>query len=388
MARKSFQRGCLQWHRNQWSLLYWVKEAGGRRQKRESAAFIGCTDKKDKKTAKEIAREFLDPINHSKAKPKSLTFAEFVTSRWASYVKKRNMERSTLISYESIINKHLLPKFGAMEMAEITPGIVGDFFDAANRTLKPKTVTNIFALLNVMFDVAVEYELVELSPVRKRLHKPEAEQRDEKPTLEPQVISQILQRLPYAHRLFIAVIGILTVRVSEALALKWRNLDFQTRTLSLTHSVWNGQIKETLKTKASKRKFVLPEAMVNALASYHQQSKFPKPDDFIFPNAVGGPIEPGNFRKRVLYPVMDELKIKREDRRHGFHLLRHSAATILHRETGDIEVAQRALGHSRRSTTEDVYDHVEIVVEEGVTQILLSALTDGVNFSPDNELVN
>ncbi len=85
-------------------------------------------------------------------------------------------------------------------------------------------------------------------------------------------------------------------------------------------------------------------------------------------------MEPGNFRKRVLYPVMDELGIKRENRKHGFHILRHTAATILHRETGDIEVAQRALGHARRSTTEDIYDHAEPVIDEAITGLLLSAI--------------
>jgi len=134
-----------------------------------------------------------------------------------------------------------------------------------------------------------------------------------------------------------------------------------------------------LKTKGSKRSFILPASLIEALLIHRAQSAFSKDEDFIFTNAVGGPLEPGNFRKRVLYPVMDELGIERQERSYGFHLLRHTAATILHGETGDIEVAQRALGHARRSTTEDVYDHVESIVDEKTTSILVQVILGNSN---------
>ena len=44
--------------------------------------------------------------------------------------------------------------------------------------------------------------------------------------------------------------------------------------------------------------------------------------------------------------------------------------------TGDIETAQKALGHSSRSTTETYYDHSDVVVEEVTTSMLLDRLTD------------
>ena len=90
-------------------------------------------------------------------------------------------------------------------------------------------------------------------------------------------------------------------------------------------------------------------------------------------------MEPGNFRKRVLYPVVDELEIKRKDRKFGLHILRHTAATVLHELTGDIEVAQRALGHARRSTTEVVYDHAKRIVDEETTSILVQVIIGDTN---------
>jgi integrase len=292
-----------------------------------------------------------------------------------------------MVPYESVINKHLFPAFGERQLAGIKVGDMTDFFDGLRGKLSAKSTLNIFALLNVMFDVALDYDLITAKPIRKNLHKPELE-KEEKPVLAPEMVGKILLKLPYAHRLFIVMLSVLTIRISEGLALRWLNLDFENRVLQLTHSLWRGKLQPTLKTRSSKRRFILPEALVKALEVYRLQSEFNREEDFIFPNRVGGPLEPGNFLKRVLYPAMDELGIKREDRTHGFHILRHSSATILHEETGDIEVAQRALGHARRSTTEDIYDHAEVVVDEEIVGMLLGAIIGDGALLQHSDLVN
>jgi integrase len=345
----------------------------------------------------DFANEFLSAINELNSNPRTatrkeqtdtgLTFERFIKTRWASYVEKRKMEPSTLAGYDSIINKHLLPMFGERELASIEVGDMTDFFDGLYPKMREKTISNIFTLAYKMFDVALEYDLVKSNPLRKHLHKPEFE-KEEKPVLGAETVRDILMKLPYAHRLFIVMLSVLTIRISEGLALRWINLNFDSRTLQLTHSLWRGKLKPTLKTKSSKRRFVLPDVLVSALESYRLQSQFNEAEDFIFPNSVGGPIEPGNFRKRVLYCVMDELGIKREARKFGFHILRHSSATILHAETGDIEVAQRALGHARRSTTEDIYDHAEVVVDEATTGMLLGAIVEDFAILQCSDVVN
>lgn len=391
--------GSLQWHNDQWTLLYWLKDhkSGKRVQKRESAAFKSFTDRNDKKAALQAAIGFLRPINELNSNPKTatrkeqtdmgLTFGEFIKTRWASYVAKRKMEPSTTAGYDSILKKHLLPVFGERELSSIEAGDMTDFFDELYGKMKEKTISNIFTLAYKMFDVALEYDLVKSNPVRKHLHKPKVV-KEEKPVLGPETVRDILLKLPYAHRLFIVMLSVLTIRIGEGLALRWINLNCDNRTLQLTHSLWRGKLKPTLKTKSSKRRFVLPDALVRALESYRLQSQFNGAEDFIFANSVGGPLEPGNFRKRVLYPVMDELGIKREARKFGFHILRHSSATILHEETGDIEVAQRALGHARRSTTEDIYDHAEVVVDEATTGMLLGAIVEDIAILQCNDAVN
>src|SRR5436853_107031 len=226
MARSSYQRGCLQWHQGQWTLLYRVREAGKMVQKREVEAFKQFTDRNDKKAAKRAAEPFMEQINARNNNPKfavsdsAITFAQFIKTRWASYVSKRKMEPSTVASYNSIIKAHLLPVFGDVPLSQITPGGLTDFFDSLSGKAKPKTVSNVYALLNTMFDVAMDYEIIENKPLRKKLHKPEVE-KEEKPVLQPEVLRQILAKLSPTHRLFIALLSVLTIRAGEGLSLRW-----------------------------------------------------------------------------------------------------------------------------------------------------------------------
>jgi integrase len=283
------------------------------------------------------------------------------------------MEPSTITCYNSHINRHMIPALGDCPMREITTGKMTDFFDSLYGKLKESTIANIYRLLNLMFDIALDYDLVESKPLREKLHKPEFE-REEKPTLPAEAARRLLKGLSYGERLFIAVLSVLTIRVNEGAALRWMNIGFNNGILSLTHGVWRRRLKPSLKTKASRRKFELPERLLVALQEWRSQSQFNKDEDFIFANSVGNQLDPDSFRKRVLYPLMDSLEIKRGSHTHGFHILRPTAATVLHELTGDIEKAQRALGHAHRSTTESFYDHAENVVDAQTTVLLLDWL--------------
>jgi hypothetical protein len=81
------------------------------------------------------------------------------------------------------------------------------------------------------------------------------------------------------------------------------------------------------------------------------------PADFVFCKADGSPLNPDVLRKDVLYPTLDQLQISRYPRASGFHAFRHSAASLVNRETGNLKMAQRLLGHADMATTADTYTH-------------------------------
>jgi integrase len=86
------------------------------------------------------------------------------------------------------------------------------------------------------------------------------------------------------------------------------------------------------------------------------------------------PLNPDVPRRDVLYPMLDRLGISRTSRSSGFHTFRHSAASIVNQETGNLKLAQKFLSHSNLSTTADVYTHTSAEAERSATHALEQAI--------------
>lgn len=391
--RKTYQKGNPKWHYGHWTVRYWELDhhTGVWRQKR--AKLADCDDKNNKKAAREAADSFMAEVNERNNNPlmrgRGLTFADFIRERYASFQANRELQPSTLASYESMVKKHILPAFGSKLIAEITPGDLTDFFDGLRGKVSGKYAANLYALLNSMFEVACQYDIIEKKPIRSMLHKPKYEIA-EKPTLSVEDVREIINGPDGGYKMLIVVLSVFPVRLGEALALRWTDVDLPAQELHIRNGLWKGKLKSTLKTKASERKFHIPELLVDLLLAYRSQSVSNCSEDFIFCNSVGQPFDPDNLRHRVLYPVMDKLGIGREKRRHGFHIFRHTAGSVLHGKTGDLKLVQETLGHSRISTTADTYVHLDKAVAETATKILSQVLFDNCDrvVTVTSEMVN
>src|SRR5205085_11984858 len=133
--------------------------------KQKRAKLAGCDDKNNKKAAREAADAFMAKINERNNNPllqgRGLTFAAFIKGRYASFQTNRELQPSTLASYESMVKKHILPSFGSKLITEITPADLTDFFDDLRAKVSGKYAANLYALLNSMFEVACQYDIIE-----------------------------------------------------------------------------------------------------------------------------------------------------------------------------------------------------------------------------------
>jgi integrase len=157
--------------------------------------------------------------------------------------------------------------------------------------------------------------------------------------------------------------------LGELLALQWKYVDFQSRLLKVAHSLWKKQLVAP-KTVASVRTIPLGSVLVSALAAHRNNSLFTNPEDFVFCKQDGTPLDPDVLRKDVLYPTLDRLNIPRPKGTAGFHAFRHSAASLIHAETGNLKLTQKFLGHSNISTTADIYTHTSEAMEREVATVL------------------
>jgi integrase len=318
------------------------------------------------KQAKKILAERLNEVNainnNTRQQAPSTTFAELASGLWRNYLGNKRIKPSTAYSYDSMIEKHLIPAFGAMQLGQIAPVDVTEFFNKAREKLASKYMLNLYALLSSMFDVAVQHDLIGTSPVRRKLHRPQHEPK-EKPVLSAEQVRKVIEAVADEYKPLFVVTAVTGMRIGEILALRWQDVDLDAKKLTVRHNLWRGQLG-TPKTKASAKTRNLSDLLVTAFRIQRLKLRFTQPDDFVFARRDGSPYDRDWLRESVLYPALDAAQIERKPRQHGFHLFRHTCGSIVYALTGDIRLAKDALAHSRISTTSDIYVHTDEVPAE------------------------
>lgn len=180
---------------------------------------------------------------------------------------------------------------------------------------------------------------------------------------------KILDSVPMEHRCLFLCVALTGLRLGELLALQWKQVDLKSKTLSVTHSLWKKQLV-TPKTVSSARCIPLGEVFSLAFISHRESLFFTGPEDFVFCRQDGTSLNPDVLRKDVLYPTLDRLNIPRPKGAAGFHTFRHSAASLINAETGNLKLTQKFLGHSNVSTTADIYTHISDSMEREAAVVL------------------
>jgi len=314
-----------------------------------------------KKAARAVLDERIREASAPKPEGSDLSLRAFVDAWWKPYLQHKGVKLSTKSNYDSVLQLHILPAFGDMRMEEIVPLHVERFvLTKLASGLSAKTVRNLLLVLQAILSLAVDNDLLARSPIRNR-HKPTVD-RQEKPIWSPTQLLNILSAVPVELRAFFDCVALTGTRLGEALALKWKHIDLERRTLQVEHSLWRGQLLSP-KTAASMRDIPLGCALSETLRNHRENSLHQAPDDFVFCKKDGSALDPDVLRKDALYPILDRLGIPRKKGASGFHTFRHSAASIVNEQTGNLKLAQKFLGHSTIEMTADIYTHTSAEAE-------------------------
>jgi integrase len=298
--------------------------------------------------------------------PKEVTLAAWVEKWLAEYVRPKNSQH-TYERYHRLLQRHVLPVLGDVELTKLTPGHVKSLeAELSAHGMAPAGVELVHCVISGLLKKAVREELVWRN-VCKAVSPPKVDRKE----VEPPEVAEVLRVLDIAkkqeHQLYpcLHLIAYTGLRRGEALGLKWQDVNLEAGTISIVRSlgrsVEKGLVFASPKTRAGRRVVDLDDDTVAVLRAHQGRQLLWQVElgdvfegqGLVFPNDTGGPLNPMKLT-RAYQGLAEQARVR--DRR--LHDLRHFQASVLLQSGQSIVLVSKRLGHASVSTTADIYAHI------------------------------
>ena len=280
---------------------------------------------------------------------------EVVTEEWLKY-KKNTVKKSTYYNYSYSVAKYLYPSFAGKNITKIKN--YNNFIEELSDTLSPKTVRDIVTKLKEIINFYEEEHNTKLNIKKMSLPKMNKKEIQILSNKEKQKLEKYCIQQNDLKSLGILICLNTGLRVGEVCALRWENVDFETRRIHVEKTIERIYSKEenktiviidTPKSITSVRTIPINSKLYNILKQIRGKSK---KTDFVLTGSSEHYVEPRNYQ----YHFKEILK-RNKVKKYKFHTLRHTFATNCIEAGMDIKSLSEILGHADVSITLNIYVH-------------------------------
>ena len=300
------------------------------------------------KLLEEITRLTGQSVGDDSIKNGAVTFGWFVRNRFYP-LKEALWKHETAKVKKSLIQKNLIDEFEDVPMENFDKFTLQLHVNKLAKTESKDTVLQMRAYLRDIFAEAVDQDFLTKDPGRK-VGVPTQLRPTDKTTLTWDQLRDVLAKVDLRDRVLLELDMTNALRPEELFALRWKSFDASTCSIQLMETSYKGQIRPWGKTVGSLTTIPIADEFARDLVAWQQQCPDPSPEAFIFPNNDGGFLDSGNYRKRVLHKLAEELGLPKLT----FQVIRRTIATLAQKK-GTVKDVQGVLRHSRAATTTDVY---------------------------------
>jgi integrase len=332
----------------------------------------------NKKKAEEELTRLLHELNTGTyIEPSKLTMKDYL-ERWLKDYAKGAVGKKTFERYEGIVRDHLVPELGTLVLTKLQPLHIQSCYtkwreggrrDGREGGLSAQTILHHHRVLSEALHQAVRWQLVGRN-VAEAVEPPTPEYRE----------IQVLQEDEFVHlldaakgtRLYIPILlaGTTAMRRGEILAVRWRDVDFVSRLISVNRSLQ--ETREGLFFKEPKpgrfRTLDLLPFTAEALEAYRQaqgDAKHALADGYEDNDLICCQDDGRLWAPSAFTSAYRDLLRRRKIPNVRFHNFRHSHATQLLRDGENPKMVSERLGHSRVAFTLERYGHVLPGMQKG-----------------------
>lgn len=304
---------------------------------------------------------------------------------WLKNVMKPILKPKSYEAKERCVNNFIIPKLGGLKVEQVTPNDVQNLInDMVSDGYSYSQIQKVYNTIGQRYKQAIEQRQATFNPtVGVQLPKKLKDASDLSPAkaMTKDEVKKLLQRAYqkypcgtcYYPRADLIVLLLQTgMRVGEALALTWDDVDFENRYISINKNLITVKnedktninpatnkpfstitiIQDTPKTRKSNRKIPISNNALNTLRNIQQYNgKF----KYVYANAKGKPTDYNNL-SRTFNSMLKHAGINNEA--YSLHSLRHTFASLLFAQGVNDRYISEVLGHSSLSVTHKVYIHI------------------------------
>ena len=292
-----------------------------------------------------------------------MLYKEWLSNWLENYVQPSAKQR-TYTRYKEIVEQHIIPQLGDLELSEITPYVlqcyVTELMKCGNlRTGKGLSANSVNSIITVIqntlktaysLGMVREYTGDKIKRPRSSEKKVECFSMSEQKKIEQYILNED------GSRLFGVLLCLYTgLRIGELLALEWSDIDMSKSELRVNKTCHYGKDKNGVfgritdipKTQSSIRTIPIPKQLMPHLREVKKKSR----STHIVSNGEN-PISIRSYQ-RSFSALLKKLNIPHR----GFHSLRHTFATRALECGMDVKTLSEILGHKNPTVTLNRYAH-------------------------------
>jgi integrase len=264
-----------------WNFFWW--EMGKRRSKK-----IGTVSKYPTKASAWRAAKSLRDAVEAQAQICSSTAPTVDTLIEQYRTEKMPTRYSTRRSYDAWLRNHIAPKFGHWVLSDVQARPAELWLESLDLT--PRSRAAVRGLLRILWEYAMwrgdvptqrnPMELVTIKGASKRTTKPRS--------LTVEEFQRFVHRLAEPFHTICLVCVCIGLRISEALALKWSDVDWLNGKLSVQRAIVRQRVDD-VKTETSRKAITITQPIIEALKLWKPTTQFSEQEDWIFasPSQLG-----------------------------------------------------------------------------------------------------